>query len=95
MVTNIFEEPLPSTVTGRGERVINFINLPPSSKIHIYTSSGNHVTTIEHNGTIQNGTVSWDLRTKEGLDVAFGVYFYVVEADGISEKKFGKLALIK
>ena len=95
VVTNIFEEPLPSTVTGRGERVINFINLPPSSKIHIYTSSGNHVTTIEHNGTIQNGTVSWDLRTKEGLDVAFGVYFYVVEADGISEKKFGKLAIIK
>ncbi len=27
------------------------------------------------------------MRTKEGLDVAYGVYFYVVEMDGVSEKK--------
>ncbi len=95
VVTNVFERPLPTTVRGRGERVINFINLPPSSKIHIYTSSGDHIRTLEHDGNIANGTVSWDVRTKEGLDVAYGVYFYVVEVNGISDKKMGKLAIIK
>lgn len=95
VVTNVFEQPLPPTVKGRGERVINFINLPPKSRIYIYTSSGNLVQTLEHDGDLSNGSVSWDVRTKEGLDVAFGVYFYVVEVDGISEKKMGKLAIIK
>lgn len=95
VVTNVFEQPLPSTIRGRGERIINFINVPPKSKIHIYTSSGSHIQTLEHDGDLNDGTIVWDLRTKEGLDVAFGVYFYVVEVDGISDKKFGKLAIIK
>lgn len=95
VVTNVFEQPLPTTVRGRGERVINFINLPPKSKIYIYTSSGNLVRTLEHDGDLNNGSVTWDVRTKEGLDVAYGVYFYVVEVDGWSEKKMGKLAIIK
>jgi len=95
VVSNVFESPLPPTVRGRGERIINFINVPPNAKIHLYTSSGNHIRTLEHDGDINNGSVIWDLKTKEGLDVAFGVYFYVVEADGISDKKYGKLAIIK
>lgn len=95
VVTNLFEQPLPTTVRGRGERVINFINVPPKGKISIYTSSGNLVRTLEHDGDINNGSVTWDVRTKEGLDVAYGVYFYVVEVDGISDKKMGKLAIIK
>ncbi len=95
VVANIFEEPLPPNVRGRGERIVYFINLPPKSKVNIYTSSGNHVRTLEHDGELNNGSVEWDLRTKEGLDVAYGVYFYVVEVDGISDKKTGKLAIIK
>jgi hypothetical protein len=63
--------------------------------VHIYTSSGNHVQTIEHDGNLNNGSVEWDLRTKEGLDIAYGVYFYVVEVEGLSDKKTGKLAIIK
>jgi len=95
VISNVFEQPLPPQVRGRGERVINFINLPPGSKIHIYTSSGNHIRTLEHNGEIGVGSTSWDVRTKEGLDLAYGVYFYVVEIDGIGDKKMGKLAIIK
>ena len=95
IVANVFEEPLPTTVRGRGERVIYFINVPPKSKVHIYTSSGNHVRTLEHDGDLNNGSLEWDLRTKEGLDIAYGVYFYVVEVEGISDKKTGKLAIIK
>ncbi len=95
IVANVFEEPLPPTIRGRGERVVYFINLPPKSKVHIYTSSGNHVRTLEHDGSLNDGSVEWDLRTKEGLDIAYGVYFYVVEVEGISDKKTGKLAIIK
>jgi len=36
-----------------------------------------------------------DVRTEEGLDVAYGVYFYVVEVEGLSDKKLGKIAIIK
>jgi hypothetical protein len=95
VVANVFEEPLPPTVRGRGERVVYFINLPLKSRVHIYTSSGNHVRTLDHDGNLNSGSVEWDLRTKEGLDIAYGVYFYVVEVEGLSEKKTGKLAIIK
>lgn len=95
VVTNVFEQPLAPQLRGRGERIVNFVNLPPKSKIHIFTSSGNHIRDLEHNGDIFDGSVKWDLRTKEGLDVAYGVYFYVVEVEGISDKKYGKLAIIK
>lgn len=95
VVTNVFEEPLPTQIRGRGERIINFINLPPKSRVYIYTSAGAHIRTIEHDGDLLDGSLSWDLRTKEGLDVAYGVYFYVVEAEGVSAKKYGKLAIIK
>jgi hypothetical protein len=53
------------------------------------------VKTIEQNGNINDGTATWDLRSKEGLEIAYGVYFYVVEVPGMSEKKMGKLAIIK
>lgn len=94
IVTNVYESPLPPQIRGRGERVINFINLPPNSKISIFTSSGSLVKTLEHDGSLLNGTVSWDVRTKEGLDVAYGVYFYLVETPE-GGKKTGKLAIIK
>ena len=95
VVTNVFEQPLPQNVRGRGERVINFVNLPPNSTIHIYSSNGNLIRTLHHDGNLENGSVTWDVRTKEGLDVAYGVYFYVVTIDGISDKKTGKIAIIK
>lgn len=95
VVTNLFE-PAPSTgLQGRGPRIIMFNGLPQQCKIYIYTSSGDLVRTLEHNATVLNGSEKWDLRTREGLEVAYGVYFYVVEADGVSEKKTGKIAIIK
>jgi hypothetical protein len=53
------------------------------------------VRTLVHGGDLRNGSETWDLRTKEGLDVAFGVYFYVVEADALARKKIGRLAIVK
>jgi hypothetical protein len=96
VVTNVFEQPLSGiNARGRGERIINFINLPPNCTIQIFTVSGNHVRTLENSSELRSGSLSWDLRTKEGLDIAFGIYYYIVQAEGISEKKVGKIAIIK
>lgn len=95
VVSNLFEQPLLANLTGRGERVVYFTHLPLNAKVSIYSANGSHIRTLEHEGNAQDGTVKWDLRSKENLDVSYGVYFYVVEAPGIDTKKFGKLAVIK
>ena len=89
-----FELPLPPGITsGRGERRMDFTHLPAGSTIRIYTSRGDHVVTLKHEGNIEDGSVSWNLKSKENLDVAFGVYFYVVETP--IGNKTGKIAIIK
>lgn len=89
-----FEPPLsPGITSGRGERKIDFIHLPAQSTINIFTSRGDHVITLLHDGSIDDGAVSWNLKTKENLDIAFGIYFYVVESPVGS--KSGKIAIIK
>jgi hypothetical protein len=80
--------------TGRGERRIYFINLPPQCTIRIYTVRGYLVDTIEHNGSTTNGSESWNLISKDGQDIAYGVYIYHVDAPGIGEK-IDKFAVIK
>ena len=94
IAATIFESPLPPGITsGRGNRKIEFQNLPADSKVKIYTARGQHIQTLVHAGSIHSGTIAWDLKTKENLDVAYGVYFYVVESEFGSKQ--GKLALIK
>jgi hypothetical protein len=89
-----FEPPLnPGITSGRGERKIDFTNLPAGASIKIFTSRGDHVTTLYHDGNIDNGSVSWNLKSKENLDIAFGIYFYVVESP--VGNKTGKIAIIK
>lgn len=79
---------------GRGERKIFFINLPKDCTIRIYTVRGYLVDTIEHHGNELNGAASWDLETKDGLNVAYGLYIYHVDAPGVG-KHIGKFAVIK
>ncbi|UCE20253.1 MAG: hypothetical protein JSV84_07930 [Gemmatimonadota bacterium] len=88
------EPPLPPGITsGRGTRLIEFRHLPKGATIYIFTSRGEHVKTLYHDNNIYDGTVSWDLKTKENLDIAYGVYFYVVESK-VGTKR-GKIAIIK
>jgi hypothetical protein len=93
VAASTLEPPLPPNVTVGRIRKLDFTRLPARSRIHIYTSRGDHVISLEHGGDIENGTVSWNLKSKENLDVAFGVYFYVVESDAGNQS--GKLAIIK
>jgi len=93
VAASTLESPLPPSVTSGRLHRIDFIHLPASAKIHIYTSRGDHVISLEQSGNIEDGHVSWNLKTKENLDIAFGVYFYVVESS--IGTKTGKLAIIK
>ena len=78
----------------RGERRIYFENLPPKCTIRIFTLSGEHVQTIEHESTLQNGREFWNLLNKDGFSIAYGIYFAHIDAEGVGEKLI-KLAIIK
>ncbi len=84
---------LSSQVSGRGEREIRFTYIPPGATISIYTVRGEKIKTLRQDDLFL-GDVYWNLRTEENLDVAYGVYVFVVEAPGIGTK-IGKFALIK
>jgi len=93
-VTNAsWERPL-FNASGRGERRIDFVNLPPRCTITIYNMAGVLVQTLEHDSMLDDGTESWDLVSKDGLSVSFGVYIYHVDAPDIGDF-IGKFTLIK
>ena len=50
------------------EARFELLNLPPNSEIKIFTSRGQHIRTLTHNGNIHDVTVSWNLKTKENID---------------------------
>jgi hypothetical protein len=86
-------EPAPFNVSGRGERRIEFRGLPGSCTIRIYTVRGDLVETLRHEGSIE-GYVAWNLRTKDNLEIAPGLYVYHVDAPGLGTF-LGKFAVIK
>jgi len=56
--------------------------------------TGALVKTLHKESGPTNGALTWNLLTDDGMDVAFGVYVYHVDAPGIGEH-IGKFALIK
>ncbi len=80
--------------SGRGPREIQFRYLPKECTIRIFTLSGELVKTIHHTSTIDFGTGSWDLLTKDNLTASYGIYVYHIKAPGIGEK-IGKMAIVK
>ena len=86
-------EPERFAQSGRGERRIEFRAIPAGATIRIYTVAGHLVQTLRHDG-MATGVVPWDLRTKDRLEVAPGLYIFHVEADGVGES-VGKFAIIK
>ena len=85
-------EPERFAVSGRGERRIEFRALPKSCTIRIFSVRGELVQTLEHDGS-DEGYIAWDLRTKDNLDVAPGLYIFYVDSELGS--KIGKFAIIK
>jgi hypothetical protein len=86
-------EPAPFAISGRGERRIEFRAVPQNCTIRIYTVHGDLVRTLRQNGS-NEGFVAWDVRTKDNLDLAPGLYIFQVEAPG-TPTHTGKFAVIK
>ncbi len=86
-------EPGLFATSGRGERRIEFRGLPQNCTIRIYTVRGDLVQTLTHDNST-DGYVAWNLRTKDNLDVAPGLYIFHVDAGNIGSH-IGKFAIIK
>ncbi|MEO8398791.1 MAG: hypothetical protein ABI550_03140 [Ignavibacteriaceae bacterium] len=80
--------------TGRGERRIDFTNLPSNTTIRIYSLAGALIKTLYKDSSPTDGSLSWNLITEDGMDIAYGIYIYHLDAPGIGEK-IGKFAIIK
>ncbi|MEM1094967.1 MAG: hypothetical protein AAGJ10_10225 [Bacteroidota bacterium] len=99
VATNQFEGLNPFS-TGRGPRVIKFINLPAQCTLRIFTVSGKLVRTLQRDmgsndaTSLLDGTLEWNLESEDGLGVSYGVYLYHVDAPGIGEHT-GTFAIIK
>ena len=102
VATNRFET-LNAYSTGRGPRVIRFINLPPECVVRIFTLGGRLVRELElaegsndclSAAALMDGTLEWDLQSEDGLSISYGIYLYNIEAPGFGEKS-GTFAIIK
>jgi hypothetical protein len=80
-------------VSGRGERRLEFRSLPANCTIRIYTVRGELVQTLHHDGS-NDGYVAWDLRTKDNLDIAPGLYIFHIDGNDAGTHT-GKFAIIK
>lgn len=76
-------------------RKIMFTHLPAQCTIKIFTVSGVLVWESEVNNAAENGIYHWDLKSKEGLEVAAGVYVYYIKAKKTGDEKIDKFAIIK
>ncbi len=86
-------EPQRYATSGRGDRRLEFRAVPQGAVIRIYTVHGDLVRTLRQDGSL-SGMVPWDLRTKDNLDVAPGLFVYHVDAPGLGTY-VGKFAVIK
>ncbi len=76
---------------------IEFRNLPACrSTVRIFTVSGDLVEVLHHDGSAGDGTLPWDLISRNGQDVASGIYLFAVEPDDARfERTIGKFVVIR
>jgi hypothetical protein len=70
---------------------INFMNMPSTGELDIYTLSGNLVTKKQFSNI--SGTLPWSGQNDAGTYVASGVYFWVVKSSAAT--KSGKLIVVR
>jgi hypothetical protein len=86
-------EPARFAISGRGERRMEFRAIPLRGTVRIYTVKGELVRRLDQDGT-PDGFVAWDLRTKDNLDVAPGLYIFHVQSPA-GATYIGKFAILK
>ncbi len=71
----------PAVYGDRLTRHLDFMGLPRARcTIRIWTVAGDHVATLDHDGTQGSGQRAWDLVSRNGQEVASGIYLYTVES---------------
>jgi hypothetical protein len=102
IITNTWEPQNPYA-DGRGERELHFTHLPPQCTIRIFDVKGQLVNTLIHDASASgsqeqvpqyNGTLIWNMLSKDNLEISYGIYIYHVDAPGIGEK-ISKFVVIK
>jgi hypothetical protein len=64
-------------------RHLDFMGLPRAPcTIRIYTLAGDLVQTLRHDGSRGDGQARWDLISRNGQDIASGIYLFAVESGG-------------
>jgi hypothetical protein len=77
------------------QRVLLFTHIPAQSTIKIFTSSGVFIRQLNVDNAPDNGNCKWDMLTKEGLEIAAGIYIYHIKSNITGKEKLGKFAIIK
>jgi hypothetical protein len=71
-----------------------FYNLPSPCKITIVDVAGQIIDEINFSSSSDNvGSTFWDMFSKDGIEVASGLYIYVVESG--TQKKIGHFAILR
>ena len=98
IATNMMEGAISNPFLNQ-RRELLFTHIPADYTIKIFTSSGVLVDTIEPDPgnppPPDKGIVHWDMLTKEGLEIAAGIYIYHVKSNKTGATKLGKFAVIK
>ncbi|MGD8698985.1 MAG: hypothetical protein PVJ43_06825, partial [Gemmatimonadales bacterium] len=87
--------------TQQDDARLMFTHLPPEGELRIFTVSGQFVQELSWgpDDLSGNGDLYWNVRTREGTDVAGGLYMFVVTATdpatNATAKKIGKLVIIR
>ncbi len=76
------------------DRRIQFINLPASCEIKIYTLAGDLVYTIDHHNPVK-GYEDWNLTSYVGQAVSSGIYLFTCEDKKNGDVQTGKFVIIK
>lgn len=94
VATNMMEPAISNPYLNQRRRLL-FTHIPAACTIKIFTSSGVFVDEIQVENPPDDGTIHWDMLTREGLEIAAGIYVYHVQAKTTSAEKIGKFAVIK
>ena len=94
VMTNMMEEAVSNPFLNQ-RRKLMFTHIPAECTIHIFTVSGILVDKLEVDNEPENGIVHWDILTREGLEIAAGMYLYHIESNVTGDSKMGKFAVIK
>lgn len=92
--TNALEEAVINPYINQPRRLM-FTQLPAQCDIKIFTVSGYLVDEIEVRNNADDGFAHWDMLTKEGLEIAAGIYIYHVRSVVTGDTKMGKFAVVK